>query len=238
MAKNRNYNYSDVDMALASKTIAGSFKTNLSELSTVRTNWTPEYADDLAGRIDDAIENHLGIDPKKELRDASSSLSSVMGPAKRDLSTFKTQVDDDFKSDSAKLKEILKNLGFNKNLRAVQKDDQEALIELLYTFKKNMTDTLKQEITAKGMNPVLIDNIIGYADTVKTANVTQESLKETTKDISQEVADVFNAIYDEIIGICKIASNFYQYEPIKKEQFTFSKVVSNMNAAIKVTPQE
>ena len=39
MAKNRNYNYSDVDMALASKTIAGSLKTNLSELSTVRTNW-------------------------------------------------------------------------------------------------------------------------------------------------------------------------------------------------------
>jgi hypothetical protein len=161
-----------------------------------------------------------------------------MGPAKRDLSSFKTQVDDDFKNDSSRLKEILNILGFNKNLRAVQKGDQEALIKLLYTFKKNMTDALKQEITSKGMNPVLIDNIIGYADTVKTANVTQESLKETTKDITREIADVFNTIYNEIIGICKIASNFYQYEPIKKEQFTFSKVVSNMNAARKVTPRE
>jgi hypothetical protein len=72
-----------------------------------------------------------------------------------------------------------------------------------------MTDTLKQEITDKGMNPALIDKLIGYADTVKTANVTQESIEESTKDISQEAANAFNAIYDEIIGICKIASNYY-----------------------------
>jgi hypothetical protein len=238
MSKNRNYNYSDVDMALAAKTIAGNFKINLSELSTLRTNWTAEYADDLESRIDSAIENHLGIDPKKELRDATNTLTGIITPAKRDLSAFKIQVDEDFKNDASKQKEILKNLGFTKNLRAIQKGDQEALIELLYTFKTNMIDTLKQEITDKGMNPALIENLIGYADAVKTANVTQESLKETTKDISLEVANVFNAIYDEIIGICKIASNYYQYEPIKKEQFTFSKVISNMNASRKATPLE
>ena len=78
MAKNRNYNYSDVDMALASKTIAGSFKTNLSELSTVRTNQTPEYADDLAVKIDDVIENYLDIDAKKELRGTSSNVSDAV----------------------------------------------------------------------------------------------------------------------------------------------------------------
>ncbi len=227
-------------MCLAAQTISGSFKLNISELSSVRTNWTPEYASDLETRIDGVIENHLGIDAKKELRDASGTLSALMGPAKRDISFFKTQLEADFKEEEEKLQEILKNLGLTKSLRAAQKDDQEALIELLYAFKTNITDELKVDISSKGMNPVLIDRIIGYAASIKTANINQEGLKETTKEISEETTSAFNAIYDEVIGICKIASNFYQYEPLKKEQFTFSKVVANMSPTKKSpeTPEE
>jgi flagellar biosynthesis regulator FlaF len=109
MAKNRNYSYKDVDMLMAAKTIAESFKVNISELSTTRTVWTEQYADDLIARIDSAMENHLGIDIKKLLRDATASLVAIQIPAKRDLSYFKTQIDDDFKKDSSKKKEILKN---------------------------------------------------------------------------------------------------------------------------------
>jgi len=212
-----------------------SFKVNLSELSTTRTDWTEQFANDLITKIDDAIENHLGVDAKKDLRDASASLASIQVPAKRDVSYFKTQIDDDFKNEAAKRDEILKTLGFSKHLRGVQKGNQEALVQLLYVFKRNMTDSLRQKITSKGMNASLIDNIIGYADRFKQANVTQETFKETTKEVTKEVADIFNTIYDEIIGICKKASNFYQYEPLKKEQFTFSKVIDNLGAARKVT---
>lgn len=229
MAGKINYNYSDVNMCLAAKTIVGSFIFNITDLSGVRTNWTAEYAADFDGRIDQTIEKYLGTDVLKGLRDATAVLNALMVPARRDLSFVKSQIDEDFKDNSKKRNEILKNLGFTKNLRAVQNGDQEALIELLYAFKKNMTDKLKVEVTAKGMNPVLIDNIIQYADQIKNADSKQEGLKGTTKEISKEVISVFNTIYDEVIGICKFASSFYQYEPIKKEQFTFSKVVANMN---------
>ena len=76
MAKNRNYSYSDVNMIMAAKIIAANFKANLPELSTLRTNWTNEYASDLAGRINHAIENYLGFDAKKELRNATLNLHS------------------------------------------------------------------------------------------------------------------------------------------------------------------
>lgn len=238
MAKNRNYSCKDVDMLMASKTIAESFKTNISELSTTRTDWTEQYANDLITRIDNAIETHLGVDAKKDLRNATTTLASIQVPAKRDVSYFKTQIDEDFKKETSKRDEILKTLGFAKHLRGVQKGNQESLIQLLYQFKTNMTETLRQEITAKGINIALLDNIIGYADTFKQANVTQETLKGSTKEITQEVTDVFNAIYDEIIGICKKASNYYQYEPLKKEQFTFAKALSNLGAAAKVAGKE
>ena len=233
MGKNRNYNCSDVDMTMTSKTVAESFKAYISELSGVRTDWTESYANSLITRIDNAIDKYLGVDAKKALREATASLTAIQVPAKRDVSFFKTQIDDDFKKEPARRDEILRTLGFSKYLKAVQKGNQEALIQLLYTFKTNMNESLKAEITGKGMNVSLIDNSNEYADTFSRANVSQEYNKEATREITKEVTEVFNAIYDEIIGICKKASSYYQYEPLKKEQFTFSKVLANLGAARK-----
>lgn len=235
MSKNRNYSYSDVDMLMAAKTIGLSFKANISELSITRTDFTEEYADALLDRIDNAIENYLGVDVKKSLRDATAALTAIQIPAKRDLSYFKTQIDDDFKDDNAKKTEILRTLGFLDHLKSVQNGGQEALLNLLFAFKTNMMDSLKAEITSKGMAPALIERIINYADTFKQANAAQENFKETTKELTQEITNSFNSIYDEMIGICKKASNFYQYEPLKKEQFTFSKAIANLSAARKTS---
>lgn len=228
MSKNRNYNFKDVDMLLASKTIIETLKLNLADLSMARSTWTEEYTTQLSAKIDNAIENYLGLDKKKELRDTTSQLASIQTPAKRDLSFIKTQIEVDFGKDA---KEIIKTLGFNKNLRAAQRGNQEALIELLYSFKKGLTDSLKTQMLEKGANTMLIDRIISYADQLKQTNVSQETLKETTKALSEEALDAFNDIYNEVIGICKIASNFYQFDPLKKEQFTFTKIIKNMSVA-------
>jgi hypothetical protein len=221
-------------MLLTAKTIAESFKANLSVLSSIRTDWTEQYAGDLISRIDKAIEIYLGIDAKKDLRNSTTNLIAIQIPALRDVSFFKTQIDDDFRNDPSKRDEILKVLGFAKHLKNVQKSNQEALIQLLYSFKTNMNETLRKEITSKGMNGSLIDNIISYADAFRQANVTQENYKVSTKEISKEASDSFNAIYDEIIGICKKASNYFHYEPLKAEQFTFNKVLTNLGATRKV----
>lgn len=231
MANIRNYKVKDVEMLLASKTIVQTLSENLEDLSIARSNWTETYASELSTKVDDAIDNYLGLDKKKELREATSKLSSIQAPALRDLSFLKTQVEVDF---GKQAKEIIKKVGYDKNLRGAQQGDQEALIQLLYSFKKGMNDTLRTQIVEKGTNPDLIDRITGYANQLKEANVTQETLKETTKEVSDEAVTIFNEIYDEIIGVCKIASNFYQYDTLKKEQFTFSKVVANMNATRKI----
>jgi len=222
-------------MLLASKTIVETLKSNLSDLSIARSNWNEEYANQLATKIDNAIENYLGLDKKKELRDTTANLAAIQEPAMRDLSFIKTQIEVDFDGEA---KEIIKTLGFDKNLRAVQNRDQEALIELLYSFKKGLNNKLRENIIAKGTAPELIDRIIAYADQMKQTNISQETLKETTKELSDEALQEFNNIYDQVIGICKIASSFYQFDTLKKDQFTFTKVVENMNVAKKVAETE
>jgi hypothetical protein len=233
MTKTRNYNCRDVDMLMASRTIAESFRSNISVLSAVRSDWTQQYADDLIVRIT-AMEKNLGIDSKKNLRNASAALNKIHIPARRDVSFFKTQIDDDFKSNPQERDELLKNLGFAKHLRNVQTGNQEALIQLLITFRTNMNEAVRKEITGKGLNVALIDNIISYADAFEKANISQESFKSSSKEVTQEIRDSFNALYDEMIGICKKVSSYFHYEPLKVEQFTFNKVLRNLGPSKKI----
>jgi hypothetical protein len=57
-------------------------------------------------------------------------------------------------------------------------------------------------------------------------------------EVSQEAVDTFNGIYTDVMGICKIASKLYKNDPLKKDQFTFSKVARKMGTSIqkKATP--
>ncbi|MCY1722824.1 hypothetical protein OU798_20925 [Prolixibacteraceae bacterium Z1-6] len=237
MTQTRVYSCKDTDMLMASKVIATSLTNQLADLSMVRSNWTPEYAQALHTKIDNAMEDFLGLDKKKALRDATAALTEIQAPAFRALQFLKTQIEVDFGNDA---KEIVKTLGYDKYLKAARANDQEALIQLLFAFKKGMTNQLKDDIVAKGTNPALIDSIIGYATQLSEANLTQETLKSTTKVVSETALNAFNDIYNEIIGICKIASSYYLHDEILKAQFTFSRVIANMNAAGKKaeTPEE
>ncbi len=236
MGKSRKYSFKDVDVLMTAQTIATSFDTLLPELSLVRTDWTSTYSTALKTKIDNVLNTQLGVDSKKSLREASALLESIMLPAQRDVAFFKTQIDGDFKKEPAKRDEILKTLGFTKSLKEVQIGKHHAMVQLLYSFKTNMTETLRKDITAKGMNDSLIATIISYADSFKSANITQENFKETTKGITKEMADSFNDIYDEIIDICKKVSAYYKNEPLKKEQFNFSKIIGNIGKSRK--PEE
>lgn len=223
----RIYKTKDVVMLMAAKTILQSMLANLGELSAARSNWTEAYVTALIAKIDTAIEKFLGLDKQQGLREATALLNQIVAPAMRDLAFIKTQIEVDFDNEAV---EILKTLGLNKNLRNIS---QESLIQVLYAFKKGMTNPLKNSITQHGTNLVLIDNIIGYANQLQQANLGQESLKSSTQEVSQEGVDTFNAIYKEVIGIGKIASKYYKDDKLKKDQFTFSKVVKKMGTAEK-----
>lgn len=235
MTQIRMYNAKDVEMLMASKTIVNSLQVNLSDLSMVRSNWTEDYVSNLNDKIDHAVDTYLGLDKKKELREATAALAAIQAPALRDLAFMKTQIEVDFGKEA---KEINKNLGYEKYLSKARNGDQEAMIQLLFAFKKGMKDRLKTDIVAKGTNPALIDRIVACAGQLSNANIVQESLKSSGKTVSETALKTFNEIYTEIIGICKIASAYYQSDDVLKAQFAFSRVVANMNVTRKVTEPE
>ena len=92
-----------------------------------------------------------------------------------------------------------------------------------------MTAVLKAEIVAKGTSEITIDNITGYTDVLKNANIDQETFKGTRKEITDEAIKAFNDIYDNVISIAKIASNFYKTEKTKQQLFSYTKVSTTLN---------
>lgn len=230
MAKLRHYSTRDADMLMASKTISESFKTCLPELSAIRPGWTQQFADDLSARIDQATATFLGIDAKKDLRMATMNLQSLLVASKRDLAFFKAQIVADFKKDPVRRDEILKSLGYDRLKKPLQRTGQEAFIQVLFAFGSSMTESLRRELAAKGMSLALADQIVAHAETLRQANLSQETFKESTRSVTGEAVRTFNDIYDDIMSICRIASSYYRYEPLKKALFSFSKVTGNMGS--------
>lgn len=232
----RAYTVKDVDLLVSASTIVESAINNKSFLQTKRSNWADPFFDDLKLRIDAATQTFLGVDSAKELRGATQALLTIQKQATKDLALCKVQIEEDFKIDKTRRAEILKQLGFTDFLKKVQLGDQEGLIQLLYQFKTNLTPSLKEEIVAKGMAKATLDAIIGYADNLKMANVSQESLKGLRKTITAAGIKEFNEIYSQVMSICKIASKFYLDNPPVKEQFSFAKVSKTLNK-IKAIPE-
>lgn len=227
----RNYSYSDVDMVITSSTIIETAIENKGILIPKRDAWADPFFADLKAKIDATIKKSLGIDNAKDLRKLTSSMKDLQKKAQTSLSEFKVQIDEDFKKDLEKRNEILNVLGFNDYLKTVQKGNQEALINLLYQFKTNLDKDLETDITKKGINKSTIDTILNYADTIKDTNVSQERAKSGKKTTTESYVAEFNAIYDEVISICKIAARFCKDNPTLKEQFSFSKVAKALSAS-------
>lgn len=225
----RNYSYKDVEMLVSAKTLCDNFKAHKTAIVAIRATWADPFIANLQTRIDTAISTYLGLDPKKDLKLATQQVLQLQAQALINLALFKVNIAADYATDKTRLNWLLDTLGFTAHHTAAQKGDQEALVELLQKFKTNMTAALKTEITTKGTSATLITDIVNSADPIKNANVSQEGLKGSSKELSDQAVTEFNAIYAQVATICKITAKLFKSEPIKKDNFTFSKLTSALN---------
>jgi hypothetical protein len=225
----RAYTGKDVDMLTATQTITNQALNHKTFLITKRPSWDDPFLPNIATRIDNAFTDILGIDNAKKLREQTTLVTTIQTKAIKELAEFKIQIQEDFKKDKPRLKEILTQLGFTQHLKAVQNKDQEALVELLLKFKNNMTPLLTTEITNKGTDQSIIDSIITYADQLKTANIDQETIKGSKKEVTQTEIQTLNDIYSDVISIAKLAAKFFKGNKAVQDQFSYAKTIAALN---------
>lgn len=225
----KHYSNKDVDMIIASAAITESALKNKNLLQAKRATWADPYFNNFKDKIDNTIKTYLGLDSAKQLRESTQFVYTIQADALRDLAEVKVQIEEDFKSNPPQKTEILNTLGFTTYYQATRSKDQEALINLLYHFKTNLSLELKTTIVNKGTAAASLDAVVSYADALKNANITQEGNKGFKKELTAEAISAFNDIYDQAISIARISYKIFKDNPAIRDQFSFNKVVKNIN---------
>jgi soluble P-type ATPase len=225
----RAYKGKDIEMLIAASVITESAIANKTFLVSKRANWADPFLQNLKDKIDLTVQTYIGADNAKALRTSTQVLLEIEKNAINDLAEFKVDIEVDYGEEKILLKEILTQLGFKTYHAKARKGDQEALIALLFQFKTNMSPTLQTDIVSKGTGNSLITSIIGYANTLKAADITQESFKGTKQTATATAINEFNACYSLVIGICKISSKYFKDKPDLKSQFSYANVLKTMN---------
>lgn len=233
----RIYNNKDVDMIITIDTIMDSAIANKTILQSKRSNWEDPFFQDIKTQIDSVVQQYLGQDSAKALRQSTQIVKGIQAKVLTQLAEVKVQIDQDFKPTPDRRTEILKQLGFTDYYEPARKKDQEGLINLLYQFKANLTAELKTEIANKGTAPAALEEIVEFADALKNANVTQEGNKGTKKEMTNEGIQALNDIYNKVISIAMISAKFFQKEPTKKALFSYTKVSKALNNTKPKTPK-
>jgi hypothetical protein len=225
----RDFSGKAVDMLSTCETIIQHAIDHKEFLQKKRNTWADPFFDNILAKIQKAYSEHLGIDNAKELREATRKVHEIQDAAVKILAEFKVQLTEDFKADKEKQTELLRNLGFTQFHKKAQRGDQEELIQLLFQFKDNMSPDLKAEIISKGTAESTIDEIIAHADVLRDLNITQETLKGNRKEITQAALAEFNAIYNEVISVAKIAAKFFKGDKAVQEQFSYNKIKKRLS---------
>jgi hypothetical protein len=235
----RLYSAKDAVMLTALSIILNNAADNIAELTDENENWNTALLTALKAQVDKDFEDILGIDPKKDQREATAFIKSIQAEAMPLLSTFSLRLSVAVK-DAARRSELLNQLGFTAFAKKAQTRDQIALIELLAKFRKNMTAEVKAEVTAsKDIKGTMVDTLVGFADTLQHKNITQETYKVKSKEVTAESVIALNNTYSAVVSnFSKLVLDFYtKKKSPKKALFSFTAIAKTVKAAAKVTTE-
>lgn len=212
---------------LTCRKIAQSFGENIYELSSIRHNWSPEYADNLKNRVETIMHLYFTEESLTEHLDKHSQFYDLMVAALKDITVFRAELKVDFSHDKAFLKETLENLGYSDYYSDARNGDHFSLYKMMATFKRNMTPELQQVILSRGINKNQLSRLIGYKERLAELKNCFD-ISHGQDQLSAELKREINSVYTEVKDICRIAQAYYSFDPMQHDKFCFYKVMISL----------
>jgi hypothetical protein len=221
----RNFKGSATEMLTGIAAIVQAALDNEAVLTAKRASWAPPFFSNLQTEIDTVTKTWLGADNVKDLRRATQIVESIQANALKALQEIKVQAERDFRQDKTTRDEILNELGYSTYFKDAAKKDQGALVQLLFRFKQALTPALQTKLTAKGADAGTLTEITGYADTLNSANISQEAFKSSRKTATQAAKTAFNDIYAKVMDVAVIAANIFKGDAALQSRFSYIKII-------------
>ena len=149
----------------------------------------------------------------------------MQGKAREDLGIVKSEIERGFRKDQVRSAALLDTLGYKQYWAKASNSNQTELIGLLLKFDNNLTDSSRAEMVANKVSDSRITSILAFAESLHKANITQETLKGTSKIDTEEAVSVFNEIYDQAMDICVVGQRLFKNDKVRKDMFVFAQLV-------------
>lgn len=195
-------------------------------LTAVRPKWTAGYFSDIKGNITSILEDSFGISANADLKVITTNLTAKEAAAKSTLQHVKIQIEVDFGKDKTKCNRYLSLLGLS-SVKNISNASQSQLADMLATFRNNLTPAIEADLTAAGMNPATLSNIKAMALDFYDTNAQQELAKISTKETNATLNAQLNDVYDEVIGIAKIATSILT-DKADIEKFSYTRALKQV----------
>jgi len=171
-----------------------------------------------------APDNHLGCFARKELSDANANLRKITTEVLTAVGMFKLLISKFYRCETEKSCEIFTAQGFKYySLKSVIRT-QTGLINLLYSFKANLTDAMRPELAGKNIPNNILDSTTANATVPENANSIQEVLKSNTSAKIAAGITLYQRIFMKVSGICVIARGHFTSSASKKAIFNIKKM--------------
>jgi hypothetical protein len=218
---------------LTCRKIAQSFGENIYELSSIRHNWSPDYAANLKSRIDSIMNQYFTHESLTEHLEMHSQFYELMISALKDVSVFRAELKVDFKHDKDFLNKTFDTLGYVDYYSDAKNGDHFSLYKMMATFKRNMTTDLEQIILARGIDKNQLNRLVTYKDKLRELKNCFD-ISHGKDQLGDELKVEINSIYSEIKDICRIVNAYYEFDPLQRDKFNFYKVMIGLKKSMLV----
>ncbi len=227
----RKFNFKPLPMLVAALTVADHFEAEKQVFSAEKPLWNDPFIATFRNAVSQVMNEYYGVNTKEELQKQTGLVNELTGKAHDDLGMVKTQIERGYRATPERSEWVLAKLGFREYWGKASNNNQSMLIGLLLAFRNNLNKPLRDELEQNEVNPARLDNLLSYADTLNRANITQESLKGSTKLDTEKAVMALNDIYDRAMDICAIGQQLFKTDKLKNELFVFSKLVKKQGTS-------
>ena len=207
--------------------IASAFSENIYELAHLRKEWNVAYAENLKKEAVE-IYNHLAASDGFLIRLEKLKIwRELMISSLTAIGIVRASVKNDFRDNKAFQKEFYQKLGYNDYFSDAKNGDHYSVFLFVRVFAENLTPELREKIEAYGLDPHVLERILFNSKQLETFKECFDLMNNKNVLVDEDLARI-EKLYRVVRDISRIATAYFYFEPLKREQFNFFKVLRNL----------
>jgi hypothetical protein len=213
--------------AFACHSIINAFAENIYELAHLRKEWNINYAASLKKEAQEILNNLTTSEHFKQTLEKLKIWRELMISSLTAIGIVRASVKNDYKDDKAFQKEFYQKLGYNDYFSDAKNGDHYSMFLFVRVFADNLTPEMREKILCKGLDHHIVDRIVFNSKQLESFQECFDLMNDKNLVASEDQLRI-EQLYGIVRDISRIATAYYYFEPVKRDNFNFFKALRNI----------